>query len=67
MLKELFVVFILSSVILLSGCTMQDSAEGDITPVMESGEEEAINELEQEMEKAIENMTAEDVENLIVG
>ncbi len=68
MLKELFVVFILASVILFSGCVKQETTilEEDITPAMESSEEEAINELEQEIEKAIENMSMDDIENSLV-
>jgi len=61
MIKELFVVFLILSVVLTSACVQQET-----TPTGAALEEQGIEEIEQEMEQAIGDVTMEDIENALL-
>jgi len=67
MLKALFLGFLLLSLIFFSGCVNnQTISKGNTTNLTtEELENQAIAEIEKEMNHAIENMSTEDIENLI--
>ena len=72
MVKKLFVVLLLISIILFSGCTNKEQIElEDTTPSIGEPEGENLNEIdeqldseiEKEMEDALGNITMDDIEN----
>ena len=73
MLKALFLGFLLLSLIFFSGCVNNQTISKENTTTRgnttnlttEELENQAIAEIEKEMNHAIENMSTEDIENLI--
>jgi len=73
MLKALFLGFLLLSLIFFSGCVTNQTISKENTTTRgnttnlttEELENQAIAEIEKEMNHAIENMSTEDIENLI--
>ncbi len=72
MIKKFFVVLLLVSIILLSGCTDEEQLElEDTIPSIGAPESENLNEideqldskLEKEMDETLENFTADGIEN----
>lgn len=60
MIKEFFIVFLVLSLVFISGCVQQE------TPTGAALEDQAVEEIEQEMEQAIEDVTMEDIENTLL-
>ncbi|RLJ01548.1 MAG: hypothetical protein DRP11_04230 [Candidatus Aenigmatarchaeota archaeon] len=58
-MKELFIILLLVSAIFIGGCTQPLHKAPTTTGNVE---DQAMSEIEQEMESAIENMTLEDIE-----
>jgi PBP1b-binding outer membrane lipoprotein LpoB len=74
MARQLFIILLLISIILVSGCIHKQAPAGvteekettTTTPSITT-EEQAISEIEQEMEQAIEGITTEDIEKALTG
>ena len=58
-MKELFIILLLISTILIAGCTQPVQ---ETLPTTENFEEQVMSEIEQEMENTIKNITLEDIE-----
>jgi PBP1b-binding outer membrane lipoprotein LpoB len=63
MLRQFFVIFLILSVVIISGCVQQAPSGGQA--VASGAEDQAVDKIEQEMESAIENMTMEDIERAL--
>ncbi len=61
MWKEIVVVCLILSIVFISGCTQS----GQQTQTQTKIEEQAASQIDQELNNAIENMTAEDLENAL--
>ena len=61
MIKHFLIIFLILSVVLISACVQQET-----TPTGAALEEQAIEEIEQEMEQAVEDVTMEDIENALL-
>jgi outer membrane lipoprotein-sorting protein len=59
MIKQFFVILLILSLVFISGCVQTAPTEASV-------EEQAIQEIEQEMEQAIEDVTMEDIENALI-
>jgi PBP1b-binding outer membrane lipoprotein LpoB len=62
MIKQAFVILLILSAVLISGCVQTDTEDQTTA----DAEDQAVNALEQELEQATENMTVEDVENTLL-
>ena len=60
-MKHFLIIFLILSVVLISACVQQVT-----TPTGAALEEQAIEEIEQEMEQAVEDVTMEDIENALL-
>ena len=61
MMKHFLIIFLILSVVLISACVQQETI-----PTGAALEEQGIEEIEQEMEQAIEDVTMEDIENALL-
>ena len=68
MLFRILTIFLVISVILVSGCVTQGPKEtvGEVGATGATLEDQATEIVEQEMEQAIENISIEDIENSLV-
>ena len=55
MIKEFFIVFLILSIVFISGCIQPEASESTL-------EDEAVDQIEQEMEEAVENIDLGDIE-----
>ena len=62
MIKEFFIVFLILSLVFISGCVQTETTQ----PTGAALEEQAVQEVEQEMEQAIEDISMEDIENALL-
>jgi len=60
-MKHFLIIFLILSLVLISACVQQETA---LTGA--ALEEQAVEEIEQEMEQAIEDITMEDIENALI-
>lgn len=61
MIREILIIFLILSVVFIAGCIQTET-----TPSGAALEDEAVQQIEQEMEEAVEDMTLEDIENALV-
>ncbi len=59
MIKEFFVIFLILSLVFTSGCVQT-------APTGAALEDQAIEEVEQELEQAIQDISMEDIENALL-
>lgn len=64
MLRYIFVILLLISAVLISGCTEEPTGEAQLSSAQ--AEDQAADMIEQEMNKAIEGIDIADIENSIL-
>ena len=61
MIREFLIVFLILSVVFIAGCVQTETSPSGAVL-----EDEAVQQIEQEMEEAVEDMTLEDIENALL-